>query len=699
MFKNQNFSTFVFTILLVSTLFLATFPVTAQSLTTGWLTHPDHPPAQVRLMLTGEVDHENNKAKTLLEVKLNDDWKTYWRSPGEGGVAPILDWSQSTNINELTWYWPTPAYYEQSGLWTLGYKSNVIFPMELTFNDVNQPFNFSGKLTLPTCTNICVLTEYDLSLPSISLIDLKTNTENQHLYQQGFSTVPTETNNININVASFDKLTQQLQIQLQQDGIWQNPQILIDGNEITDDYFSQPSITIDNNIVTATYKVTNWLGKADLIGKSITVTVSDSLFSHELTTIVDNKPLQKSTSTNIYSMIGFSLLGGLILNIMPCVLPVLGMKLNSMIASSQTNKRTIRLHFFASAAGILASFWLIAASLFLLKITGNAIGWGIQFQNPFFIGFMFVITALFTANLLGLFEIQLPSRLSTSIANKGKNLTSGHFIQGMFATLLATPCSAPFLGTAVAFALGTDIFEMWLIFTFLGLGMALPWIILAIFPHFVSLMPKPGNWMNNVKTIFGLMMFITTLWLLSLLSPFIGNLASIILAILLSACLLYRIKINHHKNTLLLIVIIIITLSSTAFFIASNTTKSWASPIEDNVTWHPLNTTAIDEYVQQGKTVFVDVTADWCITCKANKFRVILQNPVYSALQKPEIITMKGDWTHPSTLVTDYLKSHQRFGVPLNVVYGPNAPQGIALPVLLTNDDVMQALKLAGKQP
>ena len=699
MFKNQNFSTFVFTILLVSTLFLATFPVTAQSLTTGWLTHPDHPPAQVRLMLTGEVDHENNKAKTLLEVKLNDDWKTYWRSPGEGGVAPILDWSQSTNINELTWYWPTPAYYEQSGLWTLGYKSNVIFPMELTFNDVNQPFNFSGKLTLPTCTNICVLTEYDLSLPSISLIDLKTNTENQHLYQQGFSTVPTETNNININVASFDKLTQQLQIQLQQDGIWQNPQILIDGNEITDDYFSQPSITIDNNIVTATYKVTNWLGKADLIGKSITVTVSDSLFSHELTTIVDNKPLQKSTSTNIYSMIGFALLGGLILNIMPCVLPVLGMKLNSMIASSQTNKRTIRLHFFASAAGILASFWLIAASLFLLKITGNAIGWGIQFQNPFFIGFMFVITALFTANLLGLFEIQLPSRLSTSIANKGKNLTSGHFIQGMFATLLATPCSAPFLGTAVAFALGTDIFEMWLIFTFLGLGMALPWIILAIFPHFVSLMPKPGNWMNNVKTIFGLMMFITTLWLLSLLSPFIGNLASIILAILLSACLLYRIKINHHKNTLLLIVIIIITLSSTAFFIASMTTKSWASPIEDNVTWHPLNTTAIDEYVQQGKTVFVDVTADWCITCKANKFRVILQNPVYSALQKPEIITMKGDWTHPSTLVTDYLKSHQRFGVPLNVVYGPNAPQGIALPVLLTNDDVMQALKLAGKQP
>lgn len=699
MFKNHKVSTFVFTISLVLTLFLATFPVTAQSLTTGWLTHPDHPPAQVRLMLTGEVDHENNKAKTLLEVKLNDDWKTYWRSPGEGGVAPILDWSQSTNINELTWYWPTPAYYEQSGLWTLGYKSNVIFPMELTFNDVNQPFNFSGKLTLPTCTNICVLTEYDLSLPSISLTDLKTNTENQHLYQQGFSTVPTETNNININVASFDKLTQQLQIQLQQDGIWQNPQILIDGNEITDDYFSQPSITIDNNIVTATYKVTNWLGKADLIGKSITITVSDSLFSHELTTIVDNKPLQKSTSTNIYSMIGFAILGGLILNIMPCVLPVLGMKLNSMIASSQTNKRTIRLHFFASAAGILTSFWLIAASLFLLKITGNAIGWGIQFQNPFFIGFMFVITALFTANLLGLFEIQLPSRLSTSIANKGKNSTSGHFIQGMFATLLATPCSAPFLGTAVAFALGASIFEMWLIFTFLGLGMALPWIILAIFPHFISFMPKPGNWMNHVKTIFGLMMFITTLWLLSLLSPFIGNQASIVIAILLSACLLYRIKINHHKNTLLLIVIMIITLSSTAFFIASMTTKSWASPIEDNLTWHPLNTTAIDEYVQQGKTVFVDVTADWCITCKANKFRVILQNPVYSALQKPELIAMKGDWTHPSTLVTDYLKSHQRFGVPLNVVYGPNAPQGIALPVLLTNDDVMQALKLAGKQP
>ena len=402
-------------------------------------------------------------------------------------------------------------------------------------------------------------------------------------------------------------------------------------------------------------------------------------------------------STSLLTMIGFALLGGLILNIMPCVLPVLGMKLNSMVASSQASKRSIRLQFFASAAGILTSFWLLAAGLLILKFTGSAIGWGIQFQNPIFIGFMVTITALFTANLFGVFEIQLPSRFSTSLANKGNDSTVGHFVQGMFATLLATPCSAPFLGTAVAFALGASTIEMLMIFTFLGLGMALPWLVFALFPRLVSFMPKPGMWMNKVKLIFGLMMLITTLWLLSLLTPFIGGLSAAIIGLLLSTYLLYQIGKTQGKNTVIAIIAVIVFASSAALIIGSMTTKHWANPIEDNLAWQPLNEHAIDEYVKQGKTVFVDVTADWCITCKANKIGVILQDPVYSALQKDNVITMKGDWTHPSDKITNYLKSHQRFGVPLNVVYGPNAPQGLPLSVLLTSDDVINALEYAGR--
>ncbi len=699
--KNKSIARLRSVMILTATLLLSLFavPAMAQSLSTGWLTHPDHPPAQVRFMLTGEVDKVNNQARGLLEVKLDGEWKTYWRSPGEGGVSPVLDWSNSNNVSNLKWHWPTPAYYEQSGIMTLGYKHDVIFPMELTFNDINKPVNFSGKLTLPTCTNICVLTEYDLELDPIALTDIEANPEAQHLYQQGISNVPTQSNLTRIIAASFNHESQQLQLQLEHTDGWEKPQILVDGQEITDDYFAQPSITIDGDIATATYKVTNWLGKTDLVGKSISITVSDAIFSHELSTVIDNKPFVERSSTSLLTIMAFALLGGLILNIMPCVLPVLGMKLNSMLASSQSTKRSIRLQFFASATGIISSFWLIAVGLLALKLTGNAIGWGIQFQSPIFIGFMVTITALFTANLLGLFEIQLPSLFSTSIANKGNNSTLGHFIQGMFATLLATPCSAPFLGTAVAFALGASTIEMLLVFTFLGLGMALPWLLFALFPNFVTLMPRPGSWMNKVKVLFGLMMLITTLWLLSLLTPFIGGFSTFIIGFLLSIYLLYRVGKTQGKNTVIAIIAVIVLTSSAALIIGSMTTKHWATPIEDNLAWQPLNENAINEYVEQGKTVVVDVTADWCITCKANKIGVILQDPVYPALQQKNIITMKGDWTHPSTKITNYLKSHQRFGVPLNVVYGPNAPQGIALPVLLNSDDVIQALDYAGRTP
>jgi suppressor for copper-sensitivity B len=683
------------TILFVSSLLLSAFSVSAQPVSTGWLTHPDHPPVEVRFMLTGEVDKTTHQANGLLEVNLEGEWKTYWRSPGEGGIAPALDWSQSSNLSDLEWLWPTPTYYEQLGVMTLGYKHHVIFPMQLTLDDINQPIVFSGKLTLPTCTNICVLTDYELDLPAVTLADITTDATAQHLYQQGLSTVPIQSDSTEVVNASFDYDSQRLQVTLQQKNEWQDPQIIVDGDEVTDDYFSQPSININNNIVTATYKVTNWLGKTKLVGKPVSITVSDAIFAHELSAVIDDKPLVKSSSTPLLTLIGFALLGGLILNIMPCVLPVLGMKLNSMLTSSHLSKGTIRLQFLASASGILTSFWLLALGLFILKLTGNAMGWGIQFQSAWFIGFMVTITALFTANLLGLFELQLPGRLSTSISNKGGNSISGHFIQGMFATLLATPCSAPFLGTAVAFALGASIFEMWMVFTFLGLGMALPWLVFALFPNLISFMPKPGLWMNKMKAVFGLMMLVTTLWLMSLLVPFIGGLATVVIGVLFCAYLLYRIAKNQGKKTVIVILAVSLLFTSAGLFIANHTAQTF---IKDDLTWLPLNENSIDQYVKRGNTVFVDITADWCITCKANKIGVILQDPVYSELQQESVITMQGDWTKPSDRITNYLKSYQRFGVPLNVVYGPNAPQGLALPVILSSDEVMQALEDAGRK-
>ncbi|GAM54141.1 suppressor for copper-sensitivity scsB [Vibrio ishigakensis] len=367
--------------------------------------------------------------------------------------------------------------------------------------------------------------------------------------------------------------------------------------------------------------------------------------------------------------------------------------MSGIVSAQGLEKRQIKLQFLSSAAGILASFWLIAGFLTVLKLSGSAIGWGIQFQSGWFIGVMFLVTALFGANMLGLFEIQLSSNTSTWLASKGSNSHKGHFVQGMFATLLATPCSAPFLGTAVAFALGTNIPTLFGIFTALALGMALPWLLVALFPSIAKALPKAGPWMNKVKYLFAIMMLTTSIWLLSLLSVHVSATTLYIVAGVFALLLMVQtFRIHNAKFTAIIAVVLSALVGIGAF--ASNSSTSQVLTAEPD--WQPLSVEAIHQYVDEDKVVFVDVTADWCVTCKANKVGVLLQEPVYSTLTNGEIIPMQGDWTKPNATITDYLQSHDRFGVPFNVVYGPGAPEGIELPVILSSDAVMQAIKKAG---
>lgn len=293
--------------------------------------------------------------------------------------------------------------------------------------------------------------------------------------------------------------------------------------------------------------------------------------------------------------------------------------------------------------------------------------------------------------MLGLFEIRLSSNTNTWMATKGDSSYVGHFTQGMFATLLATPCSAPFLGTAVAFALATTIPTMFGIFTALAVGMALPWIIVAAFPSIALALPKPGAWMNRVKYLFGGMMLITSVWLFSLLRPHVPQLwLYAILAV--SVCLLLvRLVQVHGIKTAGAVALLLLSVISASLFVEKATSKMLPPEPE----WEALSTEVIDEHVANGQVVFVDVTADWCVTCKANKIGVLLQDPVYSVLTEGDVVPMEGDWTVPSDSVTSYLQDHNRFGVPFNVVYGPNAPEGIELPVILTSDAVMEAIEKA----
>lgn len=677
--------------LLVLSLLLSS---SAFSQSTGWIENPNHPPVKAKFMLTGELDAAKQTLPAVLEVKLEGDWKTYWRSPGEGGVAPSIKWDKSGNLADVSWDWPAPEAFSLLGLQTFGYKHDVVFPMQLKVKDINQPLKLKGLLTLSSCTNICVLTDYDINLD----IDLKTMTADpgaMFAYNKAKVSVPQPKTSADINLG-WDNAKQQLQVLLNE-GDWQYPQVIIDGEPDVSFKLKRIETNKDeqgNKQLSAVFDGSSWLGETDVIGKNLNVTVIEADSAIEYRSIVIAADIV-SGSSPLWAMMLIALLGGLILNVMPCVLPVLGMKLSAVVAAPELNKAQVRQQFLASALGILVSFWLLAAFIMSLKLTGQAIGWGVQFQNPWFIGFMALVTSVFALNMLGAFEINLPSSLQTKLATSGGNDTRGHFLQGMFATLLATPCSAPFLGTAVAFALGADTLTLFVIFTALAVGMALPWLLVAVIPQVASYLPKPGRWMNIVKVIFAGMLLLTSLWLISLLANFVAATALWIVAGLLMLLFVVFMAKVHGSAAVIATISISILLSAVTAFATSD---RWASPLPTDLEWTPLQQTDIQAKVAKGQTVFVDVTADWCITCKANKVGVILQDPVYSRLKQADIELVIGDWTKPSAPITDYLQSHNRYGVPFNVVYGPNAPDGIELPVILTAKQVIDAINKASAQ-
>lgn len=673
--------------------------VHASTLTTGWVHNPQHPPVAVRLMLTGEKNEANKTVEGLLEVKLDKDWKTYWRSPGEGGTAPSINWELSSNLNSVDWHWPLPKRYEFLGVETLGYKHDVIFPMTFHLDDMNKPVFLSGKLTMSSCTSICVLTDYELSL-DFNPEKLVPSIDAMVLYNKGNSLVPKPSTAVELTQVSYDEAKKIVSIVATNKAGWTNPDVFVDGQSkpVKQTSFLTPKIDVSGEQLIAQVPVSSWFGTPKLVGEPLSVTITDKDIAVELSKTADNKPVIALQNDSLLKVIGLALLGGLILNIMPCVLPVLGMKLSSVISAKGLERRQIRAQFIASALGILVSFWLLAGFLALLKVSGQALGWGVQFQSPWFIGAMMIITGLFAANMLGLFEIRLPSNTNTWLATRGGNSYGGHFVQGMFATLLATPCSAPFLGTAVAFALGANYLTLFAIFTALAVGMAAPWLLIALFPQLANALPKPGMWMNTVKTIFGLMMLVTSLWLLSLMANFFSLKIVIVIGVIALALLLSQLWRIKGKRATLLTVGFLIIVTALGLIIGSLTADNWAKPLPQDHYWTPLNVEQIKQDVAQGKTVFVDVTADWCITCKANKVGVILQEPVYSALDQENIVLMRGDWTKPSDYVTNFLQSHGRFGVPFNIVYGPAAPNGIELPVILTSEQVLDALKQASSK-
>lgn len=653
-----------------------------QAADSGWLQSPQNDHAQIRL----RADTSNgDETRVLLAVELEKGWKTYWRSPGEGGIAPAITWQG--NPPPATWFWPTPQRFDVAGISTQGYQQRVTLP--IVFKGA-VPQQLEGRLTLSTCSNVCILTDYPFKLDLTTPADPKFN----HDFAQAMGQVPIASGLVDSLRAGYRN--GELQISAERTAGWQQPELFFDTVAETD--LGKPTVSSDGESLQARIPVSDGWGDAapDLRGKQLRLVISDGGIAQEATlTIGGALALPSTVAFPLWQAVLMALAGGFILNLMPCVLPVLGMKLGSILQVEQRDRRSVRWQFLASSLGIVVSFMALALLMTLLRLSNHALGWGIQFQNPWFIGFMVLVTLLFSANLFGLFHLQLSSSLNTKLATHNGRGLSGHFWQGAFATLLATPCSAPFLGTAVAFALAAPLPVLWGMFVALGIGMSLPWLLIAAWPALALRLPRPGRWMNGMRLALGLLMLVSSLWLLSLMTNHIGVKPTLIVGAILLLGLLLAVWQRLGARSAGIATASVLVVGGLALLVGSLTANQWRQPLHDNIAWQPLSEQAIVQALADNKRVFVDVTADWCVTCKANKYNVLLRDEVQKALSAEDVVALRGDWSRPSESISTFLQQRGSVAVPFNQIYGPGSPDGEVLSPLLTREAVLQALSTA----
>lgn len=661
-----------------------------------------------RLISTSDAAGSSQDQLIAIELKLKPGWKTYWRTPGDAGLPPETDWSGSANLKKATLLYPKPERFELFGLQTFGYDKRVVFPVMVQVASPGAALDLRLNLSVLVCSDVCVPQALTLALHLDE--GPASPGDEAHTIQRALADVPVDDKSVGVSLTEARAINFKSGEALEVSFASHQPLHLIDIIPDIEPFaaFKAPVITStpDQKSITAIFALSQPLPPGEsLAGRTakFVLTRADGA-SESQAQIVDGGAQAGSSSGMFAVMIGLAVLGGLILNLMPCVLPVLSVKVLSLLESRDLKASQVRAKFLATAAGIITALLALAALLIAIQLAGHSVGWGIQFQQPLFIVTLVVIVTLFACNLWGLFEISLPSWLVRSVGNHAYDETSyaGHFLTGVFVTILATPCSAPFVGTAVGFALASGTVMTLAIFLALGVGLALPYIAVAVRPSLVRLLPKPGPWIIKLKLILGFALLATAVWLLSILDSQSGSFVSGVVSgavLALIASLLWRARTGHARtrSTAAMIAVLCAGIALLMPAISAEYRSGSTAYGDGPIAWQPFDDTAIRSLIAQGKTVFVDVTADWCITCKANKQLVLNQDDLATLLNS-EAITMQADWTKPDEKISAFLARFGRYGIPMNVVFGPGSPQGIVLPEILTKDSVKDALSRASRK-
>jgi thiol:disulfide interchange protein DsbD len=653
-----------------------------------------------------------------VRFQMDEDWHINWRNAGDAGLPPTIDWDLPTGLTADPVTWPYPERIVVDPLVSYGYHGEVVLPVLLHAREsltIGSTVQLKAQVDWLVCSDVCVpgATPLTLDLPVVG-----TTPEPDSIWSQAFAEArsrnPLDNSGWEVtadpDAAAFDLV-------LTPPEWWTDtlasvyfaphasgtiddaaPQVLShDGStyrlRIARD---RNSPTLPDSLSGVLVSSTGWRGP----GSERAIQFSTSLRPADAAPAI---PVAVGMAASIWQPLLFALLGGLILNLMPCVLPVLSLKVLGLVQQAGESPRVARRHGILFALGVVASFWVLAGLLLGLRSAGEQLGWGFQLQSPLFVTVLAGFFFLLGLSLAGVFEI---GASLVGIGGRRRGGAGGAFASGITAAVVATPCTAPFMGSALGYALTQPAWVSLAIFTSLGLGMALPYVALTAVPAWLRFVPKPGRWMETLKQAMAFMLFATVLWLAWLLGNQAGAQAVIallgmFLVLALAAWIWGRWGTVASNRAVRSVALSLASLLLAAGFgggvgavrmVEASPSVPSATRADDR--WEPFDGARVEQLQRDGRIVFIDFTADWCLSCKVNERVALASESVRTRFDELDAVLMKADWTRRSPAITRALADYGRNSVPLYVLY-PGDPDAdpVILPEILTPGLVLQALE------
>ena len=683
----------------------------------------------VRLFLSHEVAKPGETIWAGVELRMAPKWHTYWQNAGESGDATKIEWKLPPGVSAGGILWPVPEKIVSAGLTTFVYHDTAVLlvPISITGDAKPGELELKAHVAWLECEELCVPGSGDVSAKFVVGNETKPSKDaalieaaQKQLPQPkpaGFAAVSwagagtTNTRSFILEWVPGAAAKQVDFFPLAGDGFIVRPAtetLSLDATKARVRKEVEKDIAWPREVAglliekdAAGQLVAAWQVKASLAGDAAAGASATIAAGAE-------------ASRSLIGWLGLAFLGGLILNLMPCVLPVIALKIFGFVAQSQEAPGRIRKLGVVYALGVVFSFVVMAGIVIALQSAGKAASWGIQFGNPYFVIAMTTMVTLVALNFFGVFEVTLGGgTMGTAAELAGREGASGAFFNGVLATVLATPCTAPFLAPALGFAFAQPPAIIVLMFVAVALGLAAPYVVLSFQPAWLKFLPKPGQWMEKFKTAMGFPMLATAAWLFSIVGRHYGTRGTLWVGLFLVCVAVAAwiwgefIQRGTKRKALAAVVAMIFLLGGYALALESqldwrHRTAQGVGGIEiegkDGIAWQPWSREAVAKARAEGRPVFVDFTADWCVTCQANKKTSIEITSVRAKLKEINAVPLLGDYTLIPDDITQELKRHGRAGVPLVLVYPKDAAkEPEVLPALLTPSTVLEALDRAAR--